>query len=278
MKKFKTIIAGAFICLSPVVQSSMSAGELPRPVTQIYRVEIGGANARSSYLSPLEYKGRGISASGEWSKATQWNPENLIMVFNGGGSMLNMFNPARTASMIGLDISFDWGLQWRRRLPYNLQVSAGGALDINGGVLYLPRNGNNPANALFRAGIDVKGSLSWKTKIRSIPIVVRDQLSVPSLGAFFAPQYGETYYEIYLGNHSGLGHFGWWGNNFGINNHLSVILDFGRTAMEIGYRYKYQSYWANQINTHLSRHSFTIGIIPHGLGIKRKANINSSIY
>ena len=274
----RRIFVAVLIGLATIAGVRVSAEDLPRPVTQIYRVGIGGADARSSYLSPLIYKGRAYSLSGEWSKASQWNPENLIMVFNGGGNMRSMLNPAHTASMIGLDVSFDWGVQWRRRLPYSLQVTAGGAVDVNGGVLYLPRNGNNPANALFRAGIDAKGSLSWKTSVGKVPVVVRDQVAIPTLGAFFSPQYGETYYEIYLGNHSGLAHFGWWGNNFGINNHLSVMLDFGRTAMERGYRYEYQSYWANRINTHVSRHSFTIGVIPHGLGIKRKANINSSIY
>ncbi len=278
MKKLRILTALLLLSLVFRVQPAVHAQEVSRPVTQIYRLEIGGGRAYSSYLSPLGYSGKALSATGEWSKATQWNPENMIMEFNGGGTMLDLVNPAHTASMIGLDMFFDWGLQWRKRLPYNLQVSAGGAVEINGGVLYLPRNGNNPANALFRAGIDAKGSVSWKTKIKSLPIVVRDQVSVPTIGAFFAPQYGETYYEIYLGNHSGLAHFGWWGNNFGINNHLAVMLDFGRTAMEVGYRYEYRSYWANQINTHLSRHSFTIGIIPHGLGIKRKSNINSSIY
>lgn len=108
--------------------------------------------------------------------------------------------------------------------------------------------------------------------------MISDQMSVPTLGAFFAPQYGETYYEIWLGNHNGLAHCGWWGNNFGIRNLLSVKLDFGRTAMEIGYQYERQSYWANSLNTVINTHQFVIGVIPHGLGLKRKSNINSPLY
>lgn len=254
------------------------AQELSRPVTQQYRLEIGRGTAISTYLSPLRYTGTAITFSGQWSKASQWSPENLVMNFEAAVNMRDMLNPAHTAAMIGFDGMFAWGMEWRRRLPYGLQVTAGGSLDINGGCLYLPRNGNNPVTALASAGLDINASLSWRFKIGRLPMLLSDRVRLPSLSCFFSPQYGETYYEIYLGNHRGLAHCGWWGNNFGIDNLLSLKLDFGRTAMEVGYRYALGTTHACGLDTRVGRHAFVIGIIPHGLGIKRRADINSSLY
>lgn len=252
--------------------------ELPRPVTSVYRIEIGHTNTYSSYLSPLHYTGTSLGLSGEWTKAFQKYPDNLVMEFDGGVNFRRMLNPAKTASMIGFDGFFNWGMSWRKRLPHNFQITAGGLLDINGGVLYLPRNGNNPANALVYAGIDLAVSGSWHTTIGKLPILIEDKIKLPSLGAFFSPEYGETYYEIYLGNHKNLAHCGWWGNRFCIDNLLSVKLDFGRTAMELGYRYNLRTEWANNLSTRIHTHSFVIGVIPQGLGLKKKKAANYSIY
>ena len=59
---------------------------------------------------------------------------------------------------------------------------------------------------------------------------------------------------------------------------LSIKLDFGRTAMEIGYRYDYRSYFANHIVTRTSLNSFVIGVIPQGLGLKKRTKAISSLY
>lgn len=251
---------------------------LPRPVTSVYRLEVGRADARSTYLSPLRYSGTYFGAAGEWTKAFQRNPEHLVMTFAADLNYRNMLNPAHSARMLGLDARFNWGMAYRWKLPNNLQLAAGGLLDIDGGALYLLRNGNNPVTVLASAGIDLDLSLSWHFNIGCLPVLISDRVQLPTIGAFFAPQYGETFYEIYLGNHSGLAHCGWWGNNFGIGNMLSVKLDFGRTAMEIGYRYDYRSYYANHLVTRTSLNSFVIGVIPQGLGLKRCAKAVSSLY
>ena len=249
-----------------------------RPVVQEYRLEVGGGTALSTYLSPLRYNGTVLGVSGQWSKASQWAPESLVMQFEANGNLRDYLNPAHTASMIGIDGMFAWGMQWRKRLPHSLQVTAGGSLDLSGGCLYLTRNGNNPVNVYASASLDLNASLSWCFTIGRLPMILADEVRLPSLGCFFSPEYGETYYEIYLGNHNGLAHCGWWGNNFGIGNMLSVKLDFGRTAMEIGYRYDYRSYYANHLVTRTALNSFVIGVIPQGLGLKKKAKANYSLY
>lgn len=275
--KLKNIIAALCVVLW-VLSASAADPALPRPVEQEYRVEVGGVKTLSTYLSPLRYSGTSWSASGSWRKATSWSPENMVMQFDADVTYLTTLNPAHTARMIGINGYFGWGLAWRKRLPHNLQVTAGGALDINGGALYLTRNSNNPVTAMAYAGLDLTASLTWRSRIGRIPIIVDDEFRIPSLGAFFMPQYGETYYEIYLGNHRGLAHCGWWGNKFGINNLLSLRLDFGRTALQVGYRFALDTAHANHLHLDMTSHRFVIAVIPHGLGLKKHKDINSALY
>lgn len=255
------------------------AADRPRPVTRIYSIERGSSSVLATYLSPLRYTGSATGISGFWTKAMPFSPEKAIMHFNTRLTFDNLTNPAKTASMIGLTGSFSWGMSWRTSLPLGVQATAGGAVGIEGGALYLTRNSNNPVEAIANASLDIRASLARPVKIGRLPILLRDEVSLPTVGAFFSPDYGETYYEIYLGNHRGLCHAGWWGNNFRIDNHLCAILDFGRTAMSVGYRFNAYTQWACSLNTKVFTHCLTIGVIPGGIGLKkRRCPYQNAIY
>lgn len=254
-----------------------------RPVTGYYNIEMGGETMIATYLSPLKYKGTHMGLSGSWSKAMPFNPEHAVMQFDGSAYFANMLNPAKTARMIGLVAEFSWDMSWRKRLPLDFQVTAGGGIDIYGGAYYLLRNSNNPVQALANVSLMITASASKHFTIGRLPILIADRVKLPSLGAFFCPEYGETYYEIYLGNRKGLAHAGWWGNNFRIDNLLSVTIDFGRTALMVGYRVTGYNQWANNLNVRDITNSFVIGIVTGGIGLKRKMNqksfdANYSIY
>lgn len=229
-----------------------------RPVTSVYGLEAGGLNVTSTYLSPLPYTGWGAALYGAWGKEMRQNPENLVMDFRAGIETGRSLNPARSAEMLALAARFSWGPSWRKKLPFGLQLTLGGALDIFGGVLYLPRNGNNPASAMAYTGLDLTAGLQWSTHIGRLPVTLADRAMLPTAGAFFMPGYEESYYEIYLGNHRNLAHFGWWGNAFGIDNHLTMTLHFGRKALELGYRLAARTYHANNLTTQYVRNSFTV--------------------
>ena len=249
-----------------------------RPVVGFYNIEMGGTSVKASYLSPLTYKGSSVGVSGLWSKSMPFSPQKAIMVFEVNGNFSNLLNPAQTARMVGLNGEFSWSMEWRKRLKKDWQITAGGGPTISGGAYYLLRNSNNPVEALANFSLQFTGSVSKHFRIGRLPILITDRIRLPFLGVFFCPGYGETYYEIYLGNHKGLAHAGWWGDNFRIDNLLSVTLDFGRTAMEIGYRINAYNQWANNLNTKIITNSFVIGVIPHGIGLKKKSRANYSIY
>lgn len=244
---------------------------MSRPVTGVYSLETGRKTVLATYLSPLVYTGTDFAFSGAWSKAMPFSPEKAIMHFDGYIDFSTLENPAKTARMIGLMAGFKWGMSWCHTLPYSVRLTAGGTIGIDGGAYYLLRNGNNPVQAIANANIAARLSLGRPFRIGRLDILLRDVVSLPSLSLFFSPEYGEPYYEIYVGNHKGLSHAGWWGNNFRIDNLLSVTLDFGRTALMLGYRYKADTQWASHLNTKIHTHSFVIGVIPGGIGLKRRS-------
>ena len=252
---------------------------MERPVTGFYNIEIGRKHALSTYLSPFSYTGTNAAVSGLWTKALPANPEHLSMTFEGRINLGSFLNRAHTARELDLHAGGSWSLEWRKKLPANFLLGAGGTVGLHGGALYLTRNGNNPVSADFCVGLGLTGFGSWHTKVGRLPILVTERASIPLVNGFFMPQYGEPYYEIYLGNRNGLAHCGWWGNHFAIDNLVALSLDFGRTAMQIGYRFSMQSVKANNLVSNMFNHAFVIGVVPGGLGLKeKKANSINPLY
>ena len=232
--------------------------ETSRPVTGVYSFELGRTSVLATYLSPLKYSGTQFSLSGSWSKALPFNPENAVMQFDAMANFCNLLNPPQTARMVGLTSGISWNMSWRKKLSGNFQFTLGGGLDIYGGAYYLLQNSNNPVQAMANFSLNLAVSVSKHIILGKLPLLITERVLLPSLGVFFCPGYGETYYEIYLGNHKGLAHAGWWGNNFRIKNLLSFTLDFGRTAMSIGYRFEAYTQWANNLNTKIFSNSLVI--------------------
>ncbi len=258
----------AYSCPDCIGDTTVISAE--RPVTGIYAIEVGNRRSVAEYLSPICYSGTEWAASGHWSKVMPFSPERAMMSFEGRIGYASMLNPSRSARTHGLEGYFGWQMHGYWRLPYGLTVSVGGGPRLTGGVLALLRNSNNPVDVTIKMALEAGATLSWRSRIGKLPIVVSDRLSLPIAGAFFMPQYGETFYEIYLGNRRGLAHFGWCGNMPGVDNVISVSLDFGKTAMTIGYRLYYGSAYANNLSTRTLSNGFVIGVIPHGLGMKRR--------
>ena len=261
-----------FLCMGLLCSKAeeQAVEEFQRPVIGSYRLEAGERRAYSTYLSPFYYKGKGFALSGYWTKVLPQNPQHLAMSFEGRINFGDLLNPSRTARETDLHAGFQWGLQWQKRLDHDWAIGVGGSAGVYGGVLYLARNGNNPVSAQFATGIAATGYISRIIKIKSFPLLVSDRLTLPLMSGFFCQEFGESFYEIYLGNHKGLAHFGWPGNRFGIDNLISLTLDFGRTAMEVGYRFSMQNERANNLTTRIFNNAFVIGVIPGGIGLKDK--------
>lgn len=232
----------------------------PVQAQTVYALEAGAAKDISTYLSPLYYKGTEYALSGSWTRPFHFCRDKVMMRFEADIRFSSMDNPSKTASMLGATARFNWGLAAYWNLSEHWRVSVGGAVDLYGGALWLMRNGNNPVTAMANVGINATASASYKFKMGKLPVTIDDYVSVPTLSAFFCPGYGESYYEIYLGNHKKLAHFGWWGNAIGVNNLLSATLHLGKYSLLVGYRLNLRTFNANNLDTRVLGNSAVLGI------------------
>lgn len=249
------------------IPDSDSISSLPRPITAVYSIEVGGNRSRATYLSPLTYSGVEFAAAGNWQKVMPFAPDRAFMTFDArAAGYTRLINPGGNALMQGLDLEFYWGMGAYWHLPKSFTAGITGGPEILGGALVQLRNSNNPVNVNIAASLAANPFIAWKGRIRRLPVSAIWSLRLPVAGAFFMPEYGETFYEIYVGNRKGLVHASWPGNHFRMNSMLSLRFDFGKTAMEIGYRFITDNYRANNLSTHRNTHAFSIGVIPYGLG------------
>ncbi len=265
--------------------SEPTGDEVLRPVAASYTFQVGGAHITDTYLSPLKYSGTSLKLGYERLQAMKFDPERWVMQMLGGVTVYRTHNPAGNATMWYWGVDYSWAMMRRWMMSDGLYVGAGGAAALDLGCVYAPRNGNNPAAAKASVLAGITGYAAWNLKIASLPVTLRYQPTLPVVGAFFSPEYGELYYEIYLGNRSGLAHCAWIGNYFSFKNLLTVDLHFGATALRIGYAGDILSTRINNLTTNLYSHRVVIGVSGEWLSIDRrkasllgKARIISAIY
>ncbi len=287
MKRFLNTIVLSLAATAAVAQNDSAAVEILRPVTSAYSIEVGSSHLTDTYLTPLNYDGWTAAMSYERLQAPRFNPAGAIMQLRGRLSVDRDQNPARNATIWGLDLNVDWGVLWRlksSRLPRGLALSGGINTGIDLGALYLARNGNNPVTAKAAWTVGISAMAVYNFRLGALPLTLRYQPSLPLTGVFFSPDYGELYYEIYLGNRSGLVHCAWPGNYFRLDNLVTLDLRFKGATLRLGYHNEVYSGKVSNIVSGHTVHSFVIGLANEWISLspRRKlsddAKIISAIY
>lgn len=274
----RTIIACTAIILSGLVLYAEDSIPKPiRPVTSAYMLNVGGASILDTYLTPIRYKGYNLRLGYERLQAMKFSPQRWVMQMSFGLNYDNVQNIVKNRTMHALMIDFEWGMmrKWDNILLPSLKLYAGGSTAFKGGVIYNQYNSNNPVSAKIRWGVNLTGMIAYNVKIGKLPITLRYQPTIPMLGVFFSPDYGEAFYEIYIGNYANMIHFGWWGNRFDMTNLFTADLHFGATCLRIGYRGTIESSWVNNLNTQIFTNSAVIGISGEWINLNPSKKINS---
>lgn len=243
--------------------------EIERPVTSSYSIEAGSARQIDTYLTPMHYDGQAFGLSYSRLQAMKFKPETWTQQLYGKLSLDHTQNPVRNATMWGTELNFRWGMFRKISLPWGLTAAPGLMADIRVGALYLNRNGNNPVSAQASLTLDLSALVAKTVRIGRIYIDFTYQPTLPLSGCFFSPDYGELYYEIYLGNHKNLFHGAWPGNYFRLENLFTADIHLGNTALRLGYSGSVFSSKANNIVTRHTTHAFVIGITQSWLSVPR---------
>lgn len=246
-----------------------------RPVFAAYTAEFGSGHLTDTYLSPIKYTGWHAALDYQRYQAMRFAPDDWTMRLHFNLGVDKTDNPARNATMWDIMLSADWGMM-RRFRPFipELTLAIGGSTGIDVGCLYNARNSNNPASAKAAWTVNLTGFASWRTKLWSLPVSLTYQPTLPVAGVFFSPDYGELYYEIYLGDHKGLAHGAWWGNYFKLDNQLTADLHFGATNLRLGYHGSIFSSKVNHVVTHIFSHAFSIGVSGEWLSVNPRKPVS----
>lgn len=249
--------------------------DILRPVNAAYTLQIGSAHHADTYLSPIKYSGWSAGFGYQRRQAFKASPLEWVTQLRLDIDVDRTQNISGNATMwyAGLDFSYAFLHRWK--LPKGFSAGIGPAMALNLGCLYLERNGNNPASAKAALTINADGYAAWNGTVFNTPLTLRYQASMPVTGAFFSPDYGELYYEIYLGNHSNLCHFAWPGNYFRLRHWLTADISFGGTSLQIGYRGDIFSTKVNNIVTRTFTHCAIIGLSGEWISINPRKKLSS---
>ena len=261
-----------------------SAIAIERPVNSAFTFDLGGASILDTYLTPIKYKGMNMRLGYERLQAMKFNPIPWVMQMDAGIEYQRVKNIPRNHSMHSLMVEYQWGMMHRWSILPGLQLMAGGSTRFRGGAIYNSYNSNNPVSPKIHWSVNLTGMAVYNTTIGRLPVTLRYQATLPFIGAFFSPEYGESFYEIYLGNLDNIVHCGWWGNRFDLRNVFTADLHFGRTSLRLGYRGQIETSFVNNLNYQFFTNSFIIGVSGEWMSLKplknsiEKARIISVLY
>ena len=290
MMKLTTRILATLVlatsCLYSSAQDSLQV-EVLRPSISSFTAEVGGASILDTYLTPIRYHGVNTRLAYEGLRAMKFSPDRWIMQGVTAVEYANVQNPAGNHTMHSLMIDAKWGMmhRWNDVSTPRLTQHLGGSPQLRGGVIYNAYNSNNPVSAKIRLSLNLSAMASYHINVGRVPVTLRYQATLPTIGAFFSLDYGEAFYELYVGNTQGIVNVGWWGNRFDMENLLTADLHLGNSVLRLGYRNLIETSWVHNLNTQIFTHGFVIGLSGEWLqlGARQKklspaARIVSALY
>ena len=248
------------IYLSVVLFAALSVAGQER--VSMFTVDLGYASVHDSYLTPITYDGTDLALGFEAMRPLKARPDTWLWQLNVSADYNHVENDAGNNQLDKLmgELAFNMQRRWQGVLTPKLNLSAGPMTQLRAGIVYDEVNSNNPVTVRAHWNVGLAGMAALETRLWRIPMTLRYQLQLPVAGVFFAPEYDESYYEIYLGNHKNLAHLGWWGNRFDMTNYLGADLHLGKTTLRIGYRNRLEHWTVNHLKVHDVSHSLVIGI------------------
>ena len=271
----------AFCFLSFILFFSQLCWSQESPIPLTYRttmIGFGTSSVYDSYLSPLDYKGKNVGLYYEQMKNTGLMDGKISAqhIFNADYSWSK--NNTGTASYYTGIIEYNYGLHYKFKPAEKwllfAGVQAGGLL----GFVYNTRNENNPATGKAHLDLSLSGIANYRLQIHKQPVLLRYQLSLPFVGAMYSPQYGESYYEISLGDTKHLIHTSSFNNYIAARSMLSAEIPFNRCTLRLAYQFSFYETRINSLDTQLITNTFYIGFSQNFFVVSGKQKKNNYRY
>ena len=253
--------------------------DLPHPTNNATLFGFGDASIYDTYLSPLKYKGTALSLTNERSKQMSWFNSKFVRQQTIGVNFAAAESPAKNVREYWFLLDYNWGGHYNLLQTDKFRFSAGAIWNTSVGVLYNERNGNNPASARAYSNINLSAIGFYNLK----DITFRWQMDTPVTGILFSPHFGQSYYEISLGNTVGTANFASLHNQRALRNYITADIPTGRIMFRLGYLGSYYQTKIHGLQTHTYSNSFIIGLVSESINlsgnkIKRNKQLKSSYY
>ncbi len=220
---------------------------------------LGSASVYDTYLSPLSYRGPQLSFEYATKRELQ---RNRKVLFHTSTHLTAAYthNIAKTANEPNAMLTFDagWSRQWH--VAQDFTLNAGGVAGLLLGGTYNTQNGNNPAQGRVATNLSAMVGARYEKKIRRRFLRIDYQAQLPFLGMMFSPNYGQSYYNIFLqGNWGGNLVATHPGNALSVRQRLTFSIPIHRRTLVVGYENEMLQAKPNNLRQHHWSHMAVLG-------------------
>ncbi len=257
------VLLSALLLLIPMSLSAQGAAQSDN--INPYRVSVRSTlyglsllNNLDTYLSGYNYTGAAVYMNHETMRKAhtgnyEWKFQTVTDALLGATSL-------HSTSQLTLLINRSWSGYHTFGVGERLQLLAGAQIQVAGGALYIPSNGNNLVSVKLRTALAASAMAIYKFPIAGRGCIARWQMDVPLAGVMFSPQFGQSYYEIFgLGDTNGVVKFSHPVNSPSWRHTLSMDIPIGRNTLRVAYIADLYQSRVNNLRTHLYSHSFAVG-------------------
>jgi hypothetical protein len=283
--KAKQLILLFFLCLTSLPLAAQTDDrEVLFSVNEGTLIGIGNHNIKNTYLSDIKYTGLGVQLMNERMRSTSLFNRRLSSQQILYADLASTYNPAKTIGALSGVAEYSYGYHYRFQSAQPFKLLTGVSLHGLMGFLYNTQSSNNPV--ALSADIDLNFSVAaiYSFHLRQHPLAIRYQADMSFIGVAFAPNYEQSYYEIFgLGNHYGIVHLTSLHNKFAMRNFLTFDFPLGNFTVRVGYLNKLYYTDINGIDTHHVSHNMMIGFAKEfvsfgGKRLKNKHSYQSAFY
>lgn len=235
------------LCLSQVRERTLLFG-------------VGTHNVLDTYLSPLEYTGTAVSFYSSTSRPLRNGQGKWTYQHSCWGDVGHVANPTDDNNEWDGQFQMDWAWRHNWQVAEGWLVQVGPMVEFGMGFTYSLKGGNNPAQGRCTLATGASAATRYDFRLWKKEFQLNGRLDIPMLGMAFAPNYGQSYYEMFS-----LGHYD---HNIVLTHPgnaptarvlCTLSLPIGDSRLHIGYKGEARQSRLNHLKRHAWLNAFMIG-------------------
>lgn len=241
--------------------SCCSAAPAPQRITSArWLWGMGRASVLDTYLSPLTYSGPNLTVEHLTERTARWGHGRITTVSRYTLQAASIKAQHGDGREWDAELSAAGGWRYNLRPARGLRIGLGGVAELTTGFTYNSRGSNNPAQGRLGLSLGPSVLTEYAFSLWGRPASASLELEGQALGLQFAPEYGQSYYEIFsLGHSDGTVHFTHPANCPTARLQALVTLPVWGARLTLGYLGDVRQSSLGGLKRHAWRNGFLIG-------------------